>query len=61
MSPPRRRAGLIRATTSRRNGLGAAMRTADVARLRRELENGIRMAQSLGLDVSEVQLPRLAA
>jgi hypothetical protein len=41
--------------------LGSAMRTADVARLRRELENGIRMAQSLGLDVSEVQLPRLAA
>jgi len=41
--------------------LGSAMRTADVARLRRELENGVRMAQSLGLDVSEVQLPRLAA
>jgi hypothetical protein len=41
--------------------LGSAMRTADVARLRKEIENGIRMAQSLGLDVSEVQMPRLAA
>ena len=41
--------------------LGSAMRTADVARLRSELENGIRMAESLGLDVSEVQIPRLAA
>jgi len=41
--------------------LGSAMRTADVARLRQEIENGVRMAQSLGLDVSEVQLPRLAA
>ena len=33
----------------------------DVARLRHEIENGVRMAQSLGLDVSDVQLPRLAA
>jgi 1,2-phenylacetyl-CoA epoxidase catalytic subunit len=41
--------------------IGSAMRTADVARLRREIENGVRMAQSLGLDVSDVQLPRLAA
>ena len=41
--------------------IGSAMRSADVARLRRELENGIRMAASLGLDVSEVQVPRLAA
>jgi 1,2-phenylacetyl-CoA epoxidase catalytic subunit len=41
--------------------MGSAMRTADVARLRQEIENGVRMAQSLGLDVSEVQLPRLAA
>ena len=31
--------------------LGATMRAADVARLRREVENGVRMAQSLGLDV----------
>jgi len=41
--------------------MGSAMRTADVARLRQEIENGVRMAQSLGLDVSDVQLPRLAA
>jgi hypothetical protein len=37
------------------------MRSADIARLRTELENGVRMAQSLGLDVSDVELPRLAA
>ena len=41
--------------------LGSTMRSADVARLRQELENGVRMAQSLGLDVSGVELPRLAA
>jgi hypothetical protein len=41
--------------------MGSAMRSADVARLRGELENGIRMAQSLGLDVSGIELPRLAA
>jgi hypothetical protein len=37
------------------------MRSADIARLRHELENGIRMAQSLGLDVSGIDMPRLAA
>src|SRR5215469_18784591 len=37
--------------------IGGAMRSADVARLRRELENGVRMAHSLGLDVSDVRLP----
>ena len=41
--------------------MGNLMRSADIARLREELENGVRMAQSLGLDVSEVELPRLAA
>ena len=41
--------------------MGGVMRTADVARLRHELENGVRMAQSLGIDVSEIQMPRLAA
>jgi 1,2-phenylacetyl-CoA epoxidase catalytic subunit len=41
--------------------IGSAMRSADVARLRREIENGVRMARSLGLDVSGVDLPRLAA
>jgi hypothetical protein len=37
------------------------MRSADVARLRQEIENGVRMAQSLGLDVSGIEMPRLAA
>ena len=41
--------------------IGSAMRSADVARLRTELENGVRMAQSLGLDVSGIEMPRLAA
>jgi hypothetical protein len=41
--------------------IGSAMRTADVARLRQEIENGVRMAQSLGLDVSAIEMPRLAA
>jgi hypothetical protein len=41
--------------------LGTTLRSADIARLRAELENGVRMAQSLGLDVSGVELPRLAA
>jgi 1,2-phenylacetyl-CoA epoxidase catalytic subunit len=41
--------------------LGNTMRAADIARLREELENGVRMAQSLGLDVSGVEMPRLAA
>ncbi|MDP9307339.1 MAG: hypothetical protein M3P15_03415, partial [Actinomycetota bacterium] len=41
--------------------MGTAMRSADVTRLRNELEDGIRMAQSLGLDASEIQIPRLAA
>src|SRR5690349_4335230 len=41
--------------------IGTAMRSADIARLRTELENGIRMAQSLGLDVSGLDMPRLAA
>ncbi len=41
--------------------MGSAMRSADIARLQSELDNGVRMAQSLGLDVSDVELPRLAA
>jgi hypothetical protein len=41
--------------------IGSAMRSADVARLRGELENGIRMSKSLGLDVSGIEMPRLAA
>ena len=37
--------------------ISAAMQRRDVERLREDLEVGVRLAQSLGLDVSEVQLP----
>src|SRR5262245_12400732 len=37
--------------------IGGAMRSRDTERLRADLENGVRLAASLGLDVSEVQLP----
>src|SRR5271155_1289959 len=37
--------------------IGAAMHAADVARLKDELEHGVRLARSLGLDVSDVRLP----
>jgi hypothetical protein len=37
--------------------IGGAMRSLDVQRLREDLEIGVRLAQSLGLDVSDVQLP----
>jgi 1,2-phenylacetyl-CoA epoxidase catalytic subunit len=38
--------------------IGAAMRDRDVQRLREDLETGVRLAESLGLDVSDVELPR---
>jgi hypothetical protein len=37
--------------------IGTAMRTADIARLRSEVEHGVRLARSLGVDVGEVVLP----
>src|SRR5580692_12855578 len=37
--------------------IGDAMRSADIARLRSEVDHGVRLARSLGLDVSDVQLP----
>jgi 1,2-phenylacetyl-CoA epoxidase catalytic subunit len=37
--------------------IGRAMHDRDVQRLREDLEDGVRLANSLGLDVSEVQLP----
>jgi 1,2-phenylacetyl-CoA epoxidase catalytic subunit len=37
--------------------IGRAMESRDVQRLREDLEQGVRLAQSLGLDVSDVQLP----
>jgi hypothetical protein len=33
------------------------MRSRDLARLREDIEIGVRLAESLGLDVSDVQLP----
>ena len=35
------------------------MRSLDVQRLREDLEIGVKLAQSLGLDVSDVQLPEI--
>jgi 1,2-phenylacetyl-CoA epoxidase catalytic subunit len=37
--------------------IGSAMRDRDIQRLKEDLEDGVRMAQSLGLDVSDVVLP----
>jgi hypothetical protein len=37
--------------------IGQAMESRDVQRLREDLEIGIKLAESLGLDVSDVQLP----
>jgi 1,2-phenylacetyl-CoA epoxidase catalytic subunit len=37
--------------------IGAAMESRDVQRLREDIEQGVRLAESLGLDVSDVQLP----
>jgi hypothetical protein len=37
--------------------IGTLMRSRDVARTRAELEEGARIAASLGLDVSQVELP----
>src|SRR5919106_569067 len=39
--------------------IAGAMQSRDLDRLRAELEDGVRLASSLGLDVSELQLPRL--
>jgi hypothetical protein len=38
--------------------IGGAMRTRDLERLREDLDQGVRLAQSLGLDVSGVELPQ---
>jgi hypothetical protein len=37
--------------------IGRAMHERDVQRLREDLADGVRLANSLGLDVSDVQLP----
>jgi hypothetical protein len=40
-----------------RSMIGGAMRSRDIERLHEDLEIGVRLAESLGLDVSSVQLP----
>src|ERR671929_482189 len=40
-----------------RSMIGEAMRSRDIERLHEDLEIGVRLAESLGLDVSDVQLP----
>jgi hypothetical protein len=42
-----------------REFIGSLMEARDRERLHQELEHGRRLAASLGLDVSEVQLPAL--
>ena len=37
--------------------IGTMMQKRDVEMLREDLEEGVRLASSLGLDVSDVQLP----
>jgi hypothetical protein len=37
--------------------VGALMRDTDIRRLRADLDTGVRLAQSLGLDVSDVKIP----
>jgi hypothetical protein len=37
--------------------IGNTMRSRDIARLREDIELGVKLAESLGLDVSDVQLP----
>ncbi len=40
-----------------REFIGSLMRETDIRMLREDLEQGVRLAQSLGLDVSDVELP----
>jgi NADPH-dependent 2,4-dienoyl-CoA reductase/sulfur reductase-like enzyme len=40
-----------------REFIGALMRETDIRMLREDLEQGIRLAKSLGIDVSDVELP----
>jgi hypothetical protein len=42
---------------SERAWIGRAMESRDAQRLREDLEQGVRLAESLGLDVSDVRLP----
>jgi 1,2-phenylacetyl-CoA epoxidase catalytic subunit len=40
-----------------REFIGALMRETDIRMLKEDIDQGVRMAQSLGLDISDVQLP----
>jgi hypothetical protein len=40
-----------------REFVGQLMHDTDVRRLHEDVENGVRLARSLGLDVSDIQLP----
>jgi len=40
-----------------REFIGSLMRETDIRMLREDLEQGIRLANSLGIDVSDVELP----
>jgi 1,2-phenylacetyl-CoA epoxidase catalytic subunit len=40
-----------------REWIGTAMRARDIERLKAEIEDGVRLAESLGLDVSDVVMP----
>ena len=40
-----------------REFIGSLMRETDIRMLKEDLEQGVRLANSLGLDVSDVQMP----
>jgi len=40
-----------------REFIGSMMRETDIRRLKEDLENGVRLASSLGIDVSDIELP----
>ena len=40
-----------------REFIGALMRETDIRMLKEDLENGVRLARSLGIDVSGIELP----
>jgi hypothetical protein len=40
-----------------REAVGNLMRETDIRRLREDVESGIRLASSLGLDIGDIELP----
>ena len=47
----------LKLTAKERAFIGETMRSRDLEKLKEDIEIGVRLAQSLGLDVSDVQLP----